>query len=164
MEKKKAWFDEQLVGEQERRHQLEIRLNNEMGKLEELHAKESQLWAGMRSTYEEAAAVNQQEIANLKKSVEEARNRCQAITDNVRILLQTNRERFTTQLKTALDKGWMAWAAQAAELHTYRADWENRRKDGRGFYKLNEESIAAVREDLAQDYRTLADQHSEELA
>ena len=43
-------------------------------------------------------------------------------------------------------------------------DWENRRKDGRGFYKLNEESIAAVREDLAQDYRTLADQHSEELA
>ena len=108
--------------------------------------------------------VNQQEIANLKKSVEEARNRCQAITDNVRILLQTNRERFTTQLKSALDKGWMAWVAQAAELHTYRADWENRRKDGRGFYKLNEESIVAVREDLAQDYRTLADQHSEELA
>ena len=118
----------------------------------------------MRSTYEEATAVSKQEIENLKKTVEEACNRCQAITDDVRILLQTNRERFTVQLKPVLDKGWMAWAAQAAELHTYWTDWENWRKDGRGFYKLNEESIAVVREDLAQDYRTLADQHSEELA
>ena len=125
MEKKKVWFDEQLLGEQERRHQLEIHLNNEMGKLEELHSKKSQLWAGMRSTYEEATAVSKQEIENLKKTVEEACNRCQAITDDVRILLQTNRERFTVQLKPVLDKGWMAWAAQAAELHTYRADWEN---------------------------------------
>ena len=118
----------------------------------------------MKSTYEEATAVNQQEIANLKKSVAEARNRYQAITDNVHILLQMNRERFTAQLKTTLDKGWTAWASQAAKLHAYRADWENRRKDGHRFYKLNEESIAAIREDLAQDYRTLADQHSEELA
>ena len=73
----------------------------------------------------------------------------QTITDNVCVLLQTNCERFTTQLKAALDKGWTAWATQAAELHTYRADWENRRKEGRGFYKLNEESIAVIREDLA---------------
>ena len=62
-----------------------------------------------------------------------------------------------------MDKGWTTWATQAAELHTYRADLENRRKEGRGFYKLNEESVTAMREDLAQDYRTLADQHSEEL-
>ena len=96
--------------------------------------------------------------------MEDARNRCQAITDNVHILLQTNRERFTTQLKTALDNGWMAWATQAAKLHAYCADWENRRKDGRGFYKLNKESIGTVWENLAQDYCALADQHSEELA
>ena len=58
----------------------------------------------------------------------------------------------------------MAWTTHAAKLHTYQADWENRRKEGRGFYKLNHESVAAVREDLAQDYRSLAEQHSEELA
>ena len=58
----------------------------------------------------------------------------------------------------------MAWAAQATELHTYRADWENRRKEGRGFYKLIDETVVAVREDLAKDYRELAEQHSEELA
>ena len=65
LEKKKIWFDEQLVVEQDRRHQLEIRLNNEMGKLEEQHAKEAELWAGLKATYEEAAAVKQQEMANL---------------------------------------------------------------------------------------------------
>ena len=67
-------------------------------------------------------------------------------------------------MKTALDKGWTAWAEQAAELHIYRADGENRRKEGRGFYKLNDESIADVRTELARDYQALTDQHSEELA
>ena len=63
-----------------------------------------------------------------------------------------------------MDKGWETWAAQAAELHTYRADWENRKKEGRGFYKLSKETVAAVREDLAKDYHELTEQHSEELA
>ena len=49
------------------------------------------------------------------------------------------------------------------ELHTYCADRENRRKDDKGFYKLSEDNIATVREDLAEDYRVLANQHSEEL-
>ena len=39
------------------------------------------------------------------------------ITDNVHVLLQTNREWFTAQLKAALDKGWTTWATQVAELH-----------------------------------------------
>ena len=33
----------------------------------------------------------------------------------------------------------------------------------RGFYKLSEESIATVREDLTQDYQALADHHTEEI-
>ena len=36
-------------------------------------------------------------------------------------------------------------------------------KEGKGFYKLNDESIAAVREDLAADYQALANHHSEEV-
>ena len=84
----------------------------------------------MKSHYEEAAAVNKRKIENRKKALDEAQHRSHAITDNVHILLQTNWEKFTAQLRTALDKGWTAWAAQAAELHTCRADWENRRKEG----------------------------------
>ena len=61
-------------------------------------------------------------------------------------------------------KGWAGWAQQAAELHTFRADHVNRTKSGTGFFKLSNESIAAVREDLATDYQALADRHSEEVA
>ena len=38
-----------------------------------------------------------------------------------------------------------------------------RKKEGRGFYKLSEETVAVVREDLAKDYHELEEQHSEEL-
>ena len=112
-----------------------------MGRLEELHLKESQIWAKMKSCYEEATMANKRKIENLKKALDKVQARIQTITDNVRVLLQTNRERFTTQLKAMLDKGWAAWTTHAVELHTYWADWENRRKQGRGFYKLNEERI-----------------------
>ena len=57
-------------------------------------------------------------------------------------------ERFTHQLKAALDRGWAEWAKQAAELHTYRDNQENREIEGKGFYKLNKEGISTVCEDL----------------
>ena len=50
------------------------------------------------------------------------------------------------------------------QLHTFRADQENREKTGKGFFKLNNECIVAVCEDLAANYHALADQHSEEVA
>ena len=55
------------------------------------------------------------------------------------------------------------WTQQAAELHTLHADHESQTKDRKGFFKLNNESIAAVREDLAADYQALVDRHSEEV-
>ena len=66
-------------------------------------------------------------------------------------------------MEAALDRGWAAWTKQAAELHTDRTDQENRMKEDKGFNEHNEESIAAVCEDLAVDYQALADHHSEEV-
>ena len=132
--------------------------------MEELHSKESEIWVKMKSHYEEAVVVNKRKIENLKRALDEAHIRSQAITDNVHVPLQTNRERFTMQLKTTLDNGWAAWAPQVAELHTYRADGENRRKEGRGFFKLNDKSVATIRVELAHNYQALENQHSEELA
>ena len=61
-------------------------------------------------------------------------------------------------------KGWADWAQQAAELHTFRVDHENRTKSGKGFLKLSKESISAVHEDLATNYQALVDRNSEEVA
>ena len=58
---------------------------------------------------------------------------------------------------------WTNWAKKAAELYTFCVDQENWQKEGKGFYKLNEESIASVREDLTANYQALADHHSEEI-
>ena len=67
------------------------------------------------------------------------------------------------QMMEALDRVWTGWTKQAAELHTFRADHENRMKEGKGFFKLNNDSIAAVCEDLAAHYQALADRHFEEV-
>ena len=104
----------------------------------------------MKKQYEEATALYKQEILDLKNSLQQAQNHGQTVKENIRIRLQTNREKFSTQLKTA-------WAARTAELRTYRADWENRKKEGMGFYKLNDEIVATVCEDLAKDYSELAE-------
>ena len=141
-------------------HEVQVRLNNEMGRLEELHLKEFQLWAKMKSLSEEAVVANKRKIENLTKALDESQVRATLMTDRIRTILQDNHEKFNTRLKVAMDKGW---ATQAAELHTYCADRENRRKDGKGFYKLSEDNIATIREDLAEDYQALANQHSEEL-
>ena len=118
----------------------------------------------MKGQYDEASALYKQEIRDIKNALQNAQIHAQAVKENIRIVMQTNREKFSAQLKAAMDKGWEAWAAQAAELHTYRADWENHKKEGRGFYKLSEETVATVREDLAKDYRELSERHSEEIA
>ena len=61
-----------------------------MGRLEELHLKESQLWAKLESHYEEAAGANKQTIENLKKVLEESQARATLLTDRIRTLLQAN--------------------------------------------------------------------------
>ena len=53
-------------------HHVEVRLNNEMGRLEELHLKESHIWAKMKSYYEEPTTANKHKIENLKKALDEA--------------------------------------------------------------------------------------------
>ena len=85
-------------------------------------------------------------------------------TERIRTLLHTHRGNFEKLLTDTLAKGWVGWAQQVAELHRFRADHENRVKEGKGFFKLNDESITTVREDLANDYQALADQHLEEVA
>ena len=110
------WYEEQLTKERELLHQEEVLLRKEMGRMEELHSKESEIWVKMKSHYEEAVVVNKRKIENLKKALDEAQIRSQDIKDNMRVLLQTNQERFTAKLKTTLNKGRMAWATLPGRL------------------------------------------------
>ena len=131
--------------------------------MEDRHAREKQLWAEIKLQYEVRAQGHTAKINALKLSLDELRTKTNMGTERIRTLLHTHKGRFKKLLVEALAKGWAGWAQQAAELHTFHADHENRTKEGKGFLKLNDESIATVREDLAADYQTLADRHSEEV-
>ena len=82
-----------------------------MGRLEEVHKKESKIWAQMKTLYEEATVANKRKIENLKKVLEDSLARTHLKTDRICILLQTKQERFTAQLQAVLDKGWARWVA-----------------------------------------------------
>ena len=47
---------------------------------------------------------------------------------------------------------WKEWSQQAVELQTLRANAENRKKAGDTFYKMDEESIVTIREELSEDF------------
>ena len=128
------------------------------------HEREKQLWAEMKLQYEARAQGHTAKINTLKKSLDELRAKTNMGPERIRTLLHTHRGNFEHRLTEALAKGWAGWAQQAVELHTFRADHENRTKSGQGFFKLSNESITAIREDLATDYQALADQHLEEVA
>mgnify|MGYP000011047490 FL=1 len=64
------------------------------------------------------------------------------------------------KVEEALARGWNEWSAEGAELQVFRADAENRRKEGRGFYKMDENNIQILREDLTKEFYALAQMHT----
>ena len=62
-----------------------------------------------------------------------------------------------------MDKGWKTWSAKAIELQLLRADRDNRKAHGQGFFKMMEEAISTVQEDIAKDLYDIATCHQEEV-
>ena len=48
----------------------------------------------------------------------------------------------------SLDKGWKTWSAQATEWQLLRADRENKKAQGHEFFKMTEEAIFTVQEEI----------------
>ena len=89
-------------------------------------------------------------------------NRAQPSMDNmrIRILIDKHRQHLTKKVEESFGRAGEEWAAQAVELHILRTDAENRRKEGRGFYKMDEASIQTLHADLTEDYHTLVKSHT----
>ena len=81
---------------------------SEKGQLVDRHETDATIWAEMKKQYEEPTALYKQEILDLKSALQQAQNLAQTVKENIRIRLQTNREKFSTKLKTTMDKGWEA--------------------------------------------------------
>ena len=59
----------------------------------------------MKEHYDEASALYKQEIGDIKNALQNTQNHAQAVKENICIILQTNREKFSAQLKAVMDKG-----------------------------------------------------------
>ena len=87
-QKKRVRYDEHLMHERQLNHDVEVRLNKEMGK----NGKELQIWEKMKSHYEEAEAANKRKIENIKKALEDLEACSHMHTYHIHAIIQTNRE------------------------------------------------------------------------
>ena len=78
----------------------------------------------------------------------------------IKILINKHRHQLNIKIEETLGRAWQECSTQAIELHVLCADAENRRKEGRGFYKMDENSIQTLREDLTEEYHNLAKSHT----
>ena len=124
----------------------------------------------LRSTYEkkveEYEAQAQAAVAIIiraKKEKRETYARAQAGEDQIRRIMSAWSDRAQASINGSTENVWKEWSQQAAELQTLRADAENRRKTGDKFYKMDEESIVTIREELSEDFFALAEEHLKEI-
>ena len=82
--------------------------------------------------------------------------------EKVRAVLKRHRLNTLEMVKESMEKGWKTWSKQAAKLQMLRAGRENRKTQGPGFFKMTDEAIAIVQEDIAKDLYDMATCHREE--
>ena len=83
--------------------------------------------------------------------------------DKVLPVLKTHKLKTLKLVVNTLDKGWKTWSVQATELQLLRADRDNRKTQGLGFFKMKEEAISIVQEDIARDLYDMVASHREEI-
>ena len=102
-------------------------------------------------------------IKRVRKEKQEASARAKAGVGRIKLIMSSWSTRAQASINESTEKLWREWSQQAAELQTLRADAENRKKTGDGFYKMDEESIVNIREELSEDFYALAEEHIKEI-
>ena len=98
----------------------------------------------------------------MRQEKQEANARAQVGVDRIRLIMLAWRDRAQKSINESSEKVWKEWAQQAAELQTLRADVENRTRTGDKFYKMDEESIVTIQEELSENFFVLAEEHLRE--
>ena len=83
--------------------------------------------------------------------------------DRVQAIIRRHRLNTLKLVDESLEKGRKIWSAQAAALQVLRADRDNQKAHGSGFFKISEEPIATVQEDIAKDMCEIAAFYKEEI-
>ena len=109
-------------------------------------------------------AENNALINYLRKTLAVERFRASISQEMVRAILKCHKLNTLKMVNESMNKGWKTWSAQAAELQLLRANRENRKAQGQGFFKMTNEAISIVQEDIAKDLYEMAAYHREEAS
>ena len=64
--------------------------------------------------------------------------------DKIPAILRRHKLNTLKMVSESMEKGWKTWSAQAVELQLLRADKENWKAQGQGFFKMTEEAISTI--------------------
>ena len=106
--------------------------------------------------YEGQAQATASLIKKLKEERQAAEDKSKVGLNRIRGIVLTWRNQTKRLIEESLVQWWSKWAQRASELQVMGADVENRQKDGDNFYKIDVESIVTIREELSDNFLSLA--------
>ena len=106
--------------------------------------------------YEVQATVAATLIKHLKKEKEATEDQVKMGIKHIWMIVGVWRDRMKTKIDDCSVAVWNQWSKQAAKLQVLRIDAENRKKAGDNFYKMDEESIITIQEELSNDFYVMA--------
>ena len=119
----------------------------------------------VQSTYQNQLSHYREQEAATAKLIEQLKNERQAAEDKskmglerISLIVQAWRNRTKRLIEESSVQWWSKWGKHTTELQLLRADAENRQKDGDDCYMLTKEDFTAVKDELADDFVTLADE------
>ena len=102
-------------------------------------------------------------ITDLRKQLATTQYNASMGEEKIRAILNRHKLNTLKLVSDSLDKGWKTWSAQAEELQILCADRDNRKTQGPRFFKMIEEAISTIQEDIAKDLYDMAASHREEI-
>ena len=108
--------------------------------------------------YEALAQVATALIQKLKNEKQVVEDSTKLGVERIKNMVTAWRNRIKANIDDYSMEMWMQWSQQAAKLQTLREDAENIKKAGDN-YKMDEESIVPIREELSDDFFSLAESH-----
>ena len=82
--------------------------------------------------------------------------------EKIRAILNRHKLNTLKLVSDSLNRGWKTRSAQSTNLQILRADRDNSKSQGPGFFKMTE-AISTVQEDITRDLYDMAASHREEI-
>ena len=119
----------------------------------------------VQTTYQSQLTHYRDQEAATAKLIEQLKNEWQAAEDKskmglerINLIVQAWRNRTKCLIEDRSVQWWSNWGKHTAELQLLRVDAENPQKDDDDCYMLTKEDFTAVKDELADDFVTLADE------